>query len=217
MFKTIENQIIKRATALVILFIILSSLSINAQMAKWETTSSGTINDIAFKFENLSQDVSFYEWDFSTSNYYTISQSKNERCISYLKSENWHINFNKEVKNLYLYIGAWRPGVYKFSSKFEIVSKSSNIKKYGNYLVINEEQADFGHGIIVFFEPICCLYLESSKDHDSEQVMTFGVFKIPKYFCGNVHNSKEKDKSKEELKKECLKKAKAYPIYKEEY
>lgn len=217
-YTTVFSKFLGRTTewlilvSLTLLIVFLSESSGHAQMAVWETARSGKLNGINFEFANLGRDVYLYHWDFSNPKYYLKAQGKQQKCVSYVGSENWHLMFSQKVNDLVLYIGAWRPGVYQFSSSFRVISKSKNIRVIDDFILVDEKLGKYGHAMLKFDKPLCCLFIESSLKSAGEQVFTFGIYEMPILVCGNTEVIVEEEKSFEFLRNECNKKAKAFPM-----
>lgn len=196
----------------IILFIFFSFLvnSLYAQMAIWEDENSGTINGVKFKLSNLDEEENImYKWDFSNPQHFRYPLKKGETYCALAGSDNWHLKFSSKVQNLHFYIGVWRPGIYKFSESFRLISGSDNIRKIDDYIIIDKtDKESFGNAIIVFDFPICCLYLESSRKDNGPQIITFGLYDV--YYCGrSIMISKTRKSLADRMK--CSKTAKLYP------
>lgn len=185
----------------------------NTQMAVWHTKQSGTIDSVHFELKNIdSTENELYILKEDEENYF-YHPLDDKKVVAFAGSDNWHLTFDKQVKNLCIHIGVWRPGIYKFSEPFHLRSHSKNMKQIDDYYLLIERsnyepKGNFGRGCIVFSQPICCLFVESSRTDRSPQLMTFDLRLI--FSCRNVILKEIKDIEEEQLKA-CKEKAFYYP------
>ena len=156
--------------------------------ADWLTTSSGTLNGVAFTttgfggpFLNI-ENRNYVGPDFAGA---AVGAAEG---LEYSATDDWSVTFASPIANLRLIVDLWRgdyvggtvdpTSTYAFNHAFSIVSGMTGATVAANTLSLADPELagfSFYDGVLLFAGPITTLSVDATAFDGSGQVLTFAV------------------------------------------